>query len=333
MELRLLWAKLRHARRHFASHRFGRQHFAWIGPAPPRGSHADASFRLWASHDFATDWGMRDVAESDPLFDPISYHQGSVWPLFTGWAAVAQYRTGHPLTGYAHLMQNADQTTMQDLGAVTELLSGAFFQPFGRSTSHQLWSSAMVVIPTLRGLFGIDVDAVSGSIWLNPQLPADWDNAEVHQLHVGGAVCSLEYKREGKILVVHVKTDSGKAARLATSVKESQVAADGSSIAFMLPPVEVAVSHGLPLQGARTTQMKVLMETREAHSLKLELEAAAGSVVDLKVRRNEPKLSLRVEGGTLIAAGDMVRQTETDRVVVKFPEGMGYQQHALTLKW
>ena len=125
-------------------------------------AHADASFQRWASHDFATDWGLRDVAESDPLFDPISYHQGSVWPLFTGWAAVAQYRAGHPLSGYAHLMQNADLTTMQDLGAVTELLSGAFFQPFGRSTSHQLWSSAMVVIPALRGLFGIDVDAAVG---------------------------------------------------------------------------------------------------------------------------------------------------------------------------
>jgi glycogen debranching enzyme len=296
-------------------------------------AHAGTSFKHWASHDFATDWGMRDVAESDPLFDPISYHQGSVWPLFTGWAAVAEYRAGHPLTGYAHLMQNADQTTMQDLGAVTELLSGAFFQPFGRSTSHQLWSSAMVVIPTLRGLFGIDVDAVSGSVWLNPHLPADWDNAEVHQLHVGGSVCSLKYKRDGKNMVVYVKTESGKAVRLATSVKESQVAVDGSSIAFMLPQVEVATLHGLPLQGARTTQMKVLTETREAHSLKLELEAAAGSVVELKVRRNEPKLSLRVEGGTLIATGDMVTPTETDRVVVKFPEGTGYQQHAITLNW
>jgi glycogen debranching enzyme len=296
-------------------------------------AHADASFRRWASHDFATDWGMRDIAESDPLYDPISYHQGSVWPLFTGWAAVAQYRAGHSLSGYAHLMQNADQTTMQDLGAVTELLSGAFFQPFGRSTSHQLWSSAMVIVPALRGLFGIDVDATSGVVRLDPHLPADWDNSEVHQLHVGASICALEYAREGRRLVVRAKTTSGKAVRLATSVNGAQTAPDGSSIAFPLPSVEVAIPHGLPLQGARTAQIKVLSETRDANSLKLDLEADAGSAVNLKVRRNDPKLNLHAEGGTVIAARDAGRQSDIDQIVVKFPDGTGYQHRTLALSW
>jgi hypothetical protein len=146
-------------------------------------------------------------------------------------------------------------------------------------------------------------------------------------------VCSLEYKREGRRLVVSVKTSSGKAVRLASSVKEAQVAADGASIAFALPAVEVAVPHGLPLQGARTAQMKVLKETNDSHSVKLELEAAAGSIVELKVRRNEPKLNLRVEGGSVIAARDAGEQSDLDRVVVKFPEGTGYQRRAIALTW
>ena len=123
---------------------------------------AGVSFRGWDSHRFSTDWGTRDVAEDDPLYEPISYHMGSVWPLFTGWAAIADYRTGRSLAGYQHMMQNVDLTTAQDLGAVTELLSGAYFVPFGRSTSHQLWSSAMVITPVLRGLFGIAVDGLGG---------------------------------------------------------------------------------------------------------------------------------------------------------------------------
>jgi hypothetical protein len=296
-------------------------------------SRVSASFQRWASHDFSTDWGMRDVAESDPLYDPISYHQGSVWPLFTGWAAMAEYRAGHPLSGYAHLMQNVDLTTAQDPGAVTELLSGAFFQPFGRSTSHQLWSSAVVIIPTLRGMFGIDVDGVSGKIWLNPQLPADWDNAEVRQIHVGGAVCSLEYKREGPSLVVRVKTVSGKPVRLATLVEKAKIATDQSSITLPLPLVEVAVPHGLPLHGARTAQMKVLTETRDSHSLKLDLEAGGGSVIQLTVRANEPKLDLRAEGGTIITSRGAGKRDDLSQVVVRFPEGTGYQHHALILRW
>jgi len=55
-------------------------------------------------------------------------------------------------------MQNADLTWSQDLGSVTELLSGRFFQPLGRSSAHQLWSSAMVISPVVRGLLGLTWD-------------------------------------------------------------------------------------------------------------------------------------------------------------------------------
>ncbi len=292
--------------------------------------HSEASFRRWASHDFSTDWGMRDVAESDPVYDPISYHQGSVWPLFTGWTSIAEYRSGHALSGYAHLMQNANQTTSQDLGAVTELLSGAYFQPFGRSTSHQLWSSAMVITPALRGMFGVDVEGLSGSVHLDPHLPADWDRAEVKQLHVGRSVCSLDYQRHGQSLIVKVLNISGPIVRLETAVKDVRTAADGLSIAFSLPPVEVAVPHELPLPGARTAQMKVLTETVTTHSLKLELEADGGSVVELQLRRNAPKLNVRAQGASILPGRS---ESGLDSLTVKFPSGEGYKKQTVTLLW
>src|ERR1700731_189129 len=61
----------------------------------------------WASQEFSTDWGARDLSPTVPFYDPISYHQGSVWPLFTGWGALSEYRSGRSLPGYTHLMQNA----------------------------------------------------------------------------------------------------------------------------------------------------------------------------------------------------------------------------------
>jgi glycogen debranching enzyme len=295
-------------------------------------AHPQACFRRWASHDFSTDWGLRDVAENEPIYDPISYHQGSVWPLFTGWEAVAEYRAGRSLAGYEHLMQNADLTTAQDLGAVTELLSGAFFQPFGRSTSHQLWSSAMVITPALRGLFGVEMDGLSSSINLDPHLPADWESATVERLHVGASLCSLEYQRQGKDLVVNITTISGPPIRLNSSVKDSRITSGGSSIILALPPVEVAVPHGLPLPGARTSQMKVLSETAGPHSLKLELEGEAGSSVELQVRRNESKLSLHAVGGTIMSA-TAGSGSGLERLAVKFGEGAGYQQQFVTLSW
>lgn len=292
--------------------------------------HADNSFRLWASHDFSTDWGLRDVAASDPLYNPISYHQGSVWPLFTGWMSVAEYRTGHALSGYTHLMQNAELTTAQDLGAVTELLSGDYFIPFGRSTSHQLWSSAMVITPVLTGMFGIEADALTGTIRLDPHLPADWNEAEVERVHVGDSACTLHFERRGQTMIARATTIAGRPVRLVPGVAGARVMEDGAEVAFPLPAVEVAIPHGLPLPGARTTQMKVLDQTAAARSLTLDLEAEAGTAVTLKVRENAAKLKLTAEGGTLTAAD---RPDGLDLLRVEFPEGNGYTQKTVELRW
>lgn len=292
--------------------------------------HAAPSFEHWASHDFSTDWGLRDIAESDPLYDPISYHQGSVWPLFTGWLSVAEYRTGHALAGYAHLMQTANQTTTQDLGAVTELLSGAYFEPFGRSTSHQLWSSSMVITPAMRGLFGIEADALTKTVTLDPHLPAEWNEAEVHQLHVGDSVVDLSYRREGQQMTVHLKLVSGAAVRLASEKDTATVTDNGETAAFKLPAVEVALPQHLPLPGARTAQPRVLAQTTDAHSMQLEMEAQAGSTVTLKLRRNAATPKLIAEGATIVppAAPASVGQLQ-----VTFPAGSGYQRKTVTLRW
>src|SRR5260370_396248 len=156
----------------------------------------------WGSHQVATDWGVRSVSGTSAVFDPISYHQGSVWPLFTGWASLAQYRGGRPLAGYAALMRNVDLTWAQDPGFVTEVISGEFYQPLGRSSSHQLWSSAMVLTPAIRGLFGIEADAVHRTLRVQPHLPAGWDFAELSNVRVGDDLYTVSLKREqGHVLV------------------------------------------------------------------------------------------------------------------------------------
>jgi len=103
-------------------------------------------------------------------------------------------------------MQNADLTWAEDPGAVTELLSGEFFQPLGRSSSHQVWSSAMVLTPALRGLFGLDQDAPHHYLRLRPSLPAAWDRALLRNVPAGSARVDLEFTREGGHLVVRARS-------------------------------------------------------------------------------------------------------------------------------
>jgi glycogen debranching enzyme len=311
--------------------------------------HPDAMFERWASHEFSTDWGLRDLGNLEALYDPISYHQGSVWPLFTGWTSVAEYRTGRPLSAYAHLMQNLNLTWQQDLGAVTELLSGDYFVPFGRSTTHQMWSSAMVITPAIRGLFGLSCDAEHKTIVVDPHLPATWQGATLHHVPVAGGTGDISFHRDGATLVVQLSgAPSGVGLRSKSAASQTAVAAE---LRLPLDAVEVGIPAELPLPGAATSQIKVLAERHAKGSLELDLEAQGGAVYELPVRLNGvAEKEISINGGELkqgvwaaIAprtlqwwadGGSAVSVANTMKLLtVNFPAGSGYQRQTVRVKW
>lgn len=283
----------------------------------------DGTFRLkqpdemlsrWASDEFSTDWGTRDISQSTSFYDPISYHQGSVWPLFTGWVSLAEYRAGRPLSGYAHMMQNLNLTWAQDLGAVTELLSGEFYQPLGRSSSHQMWSSAMILTPLLRGLFGLNWDAKNHTLQLSPNLPAAWDHARLSNVPLGQAMVNLDYRRTGGEWTIQAESDSPVCVTIGNgSCKQT--------VDIAAPAVEIGIPAALPLKGNKAEQLKVLSEVRSENKSILTMEAQGGSVYDLFIRLNRP--NTRVDGAE-------IRNRDLH---VQFPPGPGYQQKTVTFVW
>jgi len=152
----------------------------------------------------ATDWGARIISNESRLYDPLSYHYGSVWPLFTGWASMGAYRYGRPHVGYQALMANALLTYTSALGYVTELLSGDFNAPFGRSSHHQIWSEAMVITPAMRGLLGIEVTAGGKELRFAPQLPANWNQVEARNVAAGNKRLDLKLERGAGNLTVKI---------------------------------------------------------------------------------------------------------------------------------
>jgi glycogen debranching enzyme len=152
----------------------------------------------------ATDWGTRIISNDSKLYDPLSYHYGSVWPLFTGWSSMGAYRYGRPHVGYQALMANALLSYTWALGYVTELLSGDFNAPFGRSSHHQVWSEAMVITPTMRGLLGIEIGAGGKELRFAPQLPANWDSVEAHNIAAGDGRYDLKLVRAAGRLTITI---------------------------------------------------------------------------------------------------------------------------------
>jgi len=295
----------------------------------------DECLRQFAAHTLNTDWGLRDVANDEKIYDGMSYHQGSVWPLFTGWAALAEYRANQPLAGYQMLMENANLTWAQDLGADTELLSGDFFVPFGRSTSHQLWSSAMVITPALRGLFGISIDAQSSTITVNPHLPASWDHAEISNLHIGDETVDMSFVQTNGEILISQKTSGVTEIKLRSERQRAKTLPNGG-LSIPRPAIEIEQGFQKPLSGARTQSMRVLNEQYGERKLALTLEGLADTQGQIPFFVHALKTVVHAEGADLSApaarSGPDASPT-AQTATVHFPPGEGWKTITVTLAW
>jgi hypothetical protein len=163
-----------------------------------------------AGADHQTDWGMRIISDRSPKFSGGGYHYGSVWPLFTGWASVGEYRYHRPQPAYANLRANALLALDGSLGHVTEVLSGDYYQPLSTSSPHQIWSAAMVISPLLRGMLGLSTDAATRTLTFAPHLPADWDSFGIDNLRVGENRLRLNFAKTTEGISLEVSRNAGK---------------------------------------------------------------------------------------------------------------------------
>jgi glycogen debranching enzyme len=295
---------------------------------------ADREIDRLGGNALATDWGHRILSDRSELYDPLSYHYGSVWPLFTGWASLGAYRYGRSHVGYQGLMANALLTEEGALGYVTELLSGDFNAAFGRSSHHQIWSEAMVITPLLRGLLGIDVSAGGRVLRIAPQLPADWDHVTVRNVPAGNTRRDIDIVRRRAQMTIRVQQGSNAGGdalpRLVLSpglpldARVTRVAVNGSQVQFRTDRIgdvqfitidvgatvdrtiaeinydggsDVYASQPAPAPGARSRGVRVLRSRADATGLRLLLEGRAGMTYELRLR--SPRTVAGLEGARI----------------------------------
>jgi hypothetical protein len=157
---------------------------------------------------FSTGWGVRMLAVTDPLFTQAGYHSGTVWPLYTGWAALASYRAGLGEAGFGHLRANAALAEKRQRGAFDEALDGLEERSAG-ACPDQAWSAGMVLLPLVEGLLGVEPDAPARRLTVAPQLPADWSRLEIVGLRCGESVYDLRVARTRDGLLVGLRRTLG----------------------------------------------------------------------------------------------------------------------------
>jgi hypothetical protein len=296
---------------------------------------AAATIAELAQPEHEADWGLRIISSRAAKYSAGGYHFGSVWPLFTGWASVGEYRYHRALPGYSNLRANSLLALDGSLGHVTEVLSGDYYQPLSTSSPQQIWSAAMVISPLLRGLFGLAADAGAGRLVFAPHVPADWTEFTLDNLRVGDSSLRITYHKTGNEITLEVtKTGSGDcsldfspAVSLRAQIGDAEM--NGRRVLFQINksdvdqhvslrvPVNVgsntlrirlkndfglSLSQTLPTLGSSSQGLRVISQSWSParDSLTLEVSGAAGTQYEVGMWNSAQVTS--VEGAELVAA-------------------------------
>jgi len=166
-----------------------------------------------ADSDHQTDWGMRIISNRAPVFSGGGYHYGSVWPLFTGWASVGEYRYHRALPAYENLRANALLALDGSLGHVTEVLSGRFVP----AALDEFAASDLVRGDGGKSCaarhVGLSSDAKTGTLTFAPHVPADWTSFAIRGARARSARMDLRYARSADGITLHIDCASASACR------------------------------------------------------------------------------------------------------------------------
>ncbi|MBQ4913798.1 hypothetical protein J8L85_05075 [Maribacter sp. MMG018] len=169
--------------------------------------------KSFASNFYSTDWGVRILPENSKKFHPGSYHSGMVWPLFGGWASLAEYKTGNYASAYNHIMSNLLIYEDWNLGGVEETLNGSEYKPAG-VCSQQGWSETMVLQPIYEGMLGLSPDALNHSVSLEPNFPWNWNKVKVENIKFGDHNINFRLDKTDKSTTYHFWSTGGSRATL-----------------------------------------------------------------------------------------------------------------------
>ncbi|HLF14390.1 MAG TPA: GH116 family glycosyl hydrolase [Bacteroidota bacterium] len=143
------------------------------------------SLEAFNGADLCTDWGVRSLSRSSELFEPTNYNYGAVWPFIGSFFNTAQFRYGYGLSAHPVLRGVLRHAFDNGAGLVPEVFSGEMNQKLGEAYHHQGFSTTGYILPMLRGLAGLEVNALNGTVTLSPRFPANWEKVELANVAIG----------------------------------------------------------------------------------------------------------------------------------------------------
>jgi glycogen debranching enzyme len=160
-----------------------------------------------ASAAFNTGWGIRTLAQRESRYNPMSYHNGSIWPHDNAICAAGMGRYGDR-EHLGRLLRGLFDTAGQMDMRLPELFCGFPRRPgeppvpYPVSCSPQAWAAGSAFM-ILQALLGVTVDALALEVTINrPRLPAGVNRLALPRLAVGDCFVDLVFERVRDGLVV-----------------------------------------------------------------------------------------------------------------------------------
>jgi glycogen debranching enzyme len=160
--------------------------------------------------DLFSGWGIRTVATSEARYNPMSYHNGSVWPHDNALIALGFARYG--LNDHTQRLFSGmfDAASYMDLRRLPELFCGFRRRPgkgptfYPVACSPQAWASA-APLAFLQACLGLEFRPASEQIRFHqPRLPEFLEWVEIRRLSVGASSFDIMLRRYGADVTVNV---------------------------------------------------------------------------------------------------------------------------------
>jgi glycogen debranching enzyme len=182
-------------------------HALWSGLL--EGEHARVATRRLLERDMLSGWGLRTLSAQARNYNPMSYHNGSVWPHDTALVALGMKRAGEDAAA-CRVATEMLEAALEFPGArLPELWCGFPRLRRHQSTpaqypvgcSPQAWAAGSAFM-LLQALLGLEVDALERRITLRPALPPWLDRVSIRRMRLGRSQVSFDVQRRGDQTVV-----------------------------------------------------------------------------------------------------------------------------------
>ncbi len=162
-------------------------------------------------------WGIRTIPQGEPRYNPMSYHNGSIWPHDNALIVLGFGRYGLRTEAARVFTGMFDAAAYQELRRLPELFCGFVRRPRRGPTAYpvacapQAWASA-TPFALLSACLGLHLDHANNEIgFIDPIMPYFLDELVIRGLRLGASAADVRLSRVGDDVTVSVLTRVGDA--------------------------------------------------------------------------------------------------------------------------